>query len=124
MVRQLVYETTATRSRVPRPAEEEVDLRPGDPDVEQPPFLLRIGRGAAGAERELTLHQARQEHRLELEPLGAVVGEEVHPACGLLDREPARELGQEPGYRRVVLPRRDLRGERRHPRVVVAAARR
>src|SRR5262245_52974490 len=50
-------------------------------DVEQSPLLFERGRGLRELRRQLAFLQPRQEDGLELEPLCAVVREEVDPAA-------------------------------------------
>ncbi len=54
-----------------------MDARAGHADVEQPPLLVDLGVGARLPGRQLLVVEPRQEDGVELEPLGAVVGEEV-----------------------------------------------
>src|SRR5438132_146425 len=57
----LIEEGALVRARVEGPREEQVSLGPGDPHVEQAMFLLDVGVGPAGAERQLSVQQPRQE---------------------------------------------------------------
>ncbi len=88
-----------------RPREEQGSLGPGQADVEQPAFLgdrlvrLRLLEG------QLALGQEREEDGLELEPLGAVVGEELDAASLALRAEAGLEVGEEVRDRRLLRER-------------------
>jgi hypothetical protein len=76
-----------------------MDPGPGQPDIQQPPLLGHLGRGARLPDRQDPLLDRRQQHGVELQPLGPVVGEQVHPATGALGLlgGPAAHLLQELG---------------------------
>ena len=58
-----------------------------DAHVQQAAFLAGVGCRALRAEGELLVEQSRQEHRVELQTLRAVVREQVHASARLLGRE-------------------------------------
>ena len=78
-----------------RPRQAEVPSRPGHADVEEP-ALLGEGLVRSGPlERHLSLLEVREEHRVELQALGPVIGEQVDPAAGALGGEPGLEVRHE-----------------------------
>jgi hypothetical protein len=62
--------------------------------------------------------QTRQEHRVELEPLRAVIREQVHAPTAVLGGEAARELGAERRCIPAGMRALELGRERAHPREV------
>ena len=81
------------RAGLSRPCHRERPLRPRDADVEQPPFLVPLLIGAREARGELLVVETRQEHSLELEALGPVIGEEMDAARAVPARvEPRAQL--------------------------------
>jgi hypothetical protein len=96
----------------PGEGEEEASLRPGDPDVGEPPFLLqgrRIVEGPAVGEDPLL--ETGDEDDRELETLGGVEGDEGHPVLA----GPIRVgVGDEGGVLEEAIER-VLRGEIRVP---------
>src|SRR5581483_8376784 len=87
-------------ARALHPADREDALRPRQADVEQAPLLGDLGVRPGLPVRELLLLHPREQYDLELEALGAVVGQQVHSPPRLpAPAEAALELGPEAGAR-------------------------
>src|SRR6266702_4179864 len=68
-----------------RPGQVKPPLRPGNPDVRQPPFLLKPTLVADRAlMREDVLLKTGEEHHREFQPLGCVQGHQRHQATVIL----------------------------------------
>ena len=107
-----------SRLAVDGPRDEQVPAGACDADVEQTPFLLRVGLRPAGPEGQFTVDRPGEEHCVELEALRPVVRKQVHAAGVFSGGEPVRQLGEE--RRRVVVRARSLEfhRERAQPREV------
>src|SRR5688500_7597448 len=69
--------------------------RPRKADVQEPPFLLHRLGGLRLPCGQLLLLQAGKNDRVELEPLRAVVGQQVYAACVPLPGETGAEIDEE-----------------------------
>jgi hypothetical protein len=83
-----------------------------------PTFLAGVGLRSSRPERELAVDQSWQEHGLELQPLRAMVGEEVHATAAVLGGEAVGEFGEERGVIRPRVRALELRCQGTHPREV------
>src|SRR5581483_7527990 len=101
---------------LPHPRDREPALRARHADVEEPALLGELVIGSRLLRRKLPFLEPRQADKLELEPLRAVVGEEVDTApLVALRAEPPLELVAVFGRRHVA----ELVRERHEPRQVV-----